>query len=86
MDTIFSTRMDESTKDLIDRLSKSTNKSKKKIIEEAVKLLWEKNRKISKKNIFSKSFGAWKRDESVDETIRNAKGAFEDGMKRRLEE
>lgn len=86
MDHIFSTRMDDSTKDLIDQLSKSTKKSKKKIIEEAVKLLWEQNGKKSEKNVFSMSFGAWERDESGEATIKKAKCAFENSMKRHIQE
>ena len=70
MERIMSTRIDESVLNLINRIVKEKNISKKRIIEEAIRDFWQKIHAEKEVDLFADSFGAWKRDESAEETVR----------------
>jgi len=82
MERIMSTRIDESVVDLIDRIAREKKLTKKRIIEEAVKNLWQKIKGEKELDIFQDSFGAWKRDEPVGETVLKSRMAFNQSMER----
>ena len=58
--------------------------SKRKIIEKAIKNFWEKVYVEKDVDIFQSSFGAWKRDESAEETARKAREAFNQSMQQKI--
>ena len=76
MERIMSTRIDESVLNLINRIAREKNLSKKRIIEEAIRDFWQKIHAGKKRDPFEDSFGAWKRDESTEETVRKSRLAF----------
>jgi predicted transcriptional regulator len=82
MERIMSTRIDESVVALIDRIAREKKLTKKRIIEEAVKNFWQKIKGEKELDIFQDSFGAWKRDEPVEETVQKSRRAFNQSMQR----
>ncbi len=82
MQKIMSTRIDESVLALIDRIAREKNLSKKTIVEEAIKNFWQKIHDEKDVDFFQNSFGAWKRDESTEETVRKSRLAFNQSMHR----
>ena len=82
MQKIMSTRIDESVLAMINRIAMEKNLSKKTIIEEAIKNFWQKINDEKDVDFFQNSFGAWKRDESTEETVRKSRLAFNRSMHR----
>ena len=82
MERTMSTRIDESVVALINRIAREKKLTRKRIIEEAVKNFWQKINTEEGGDIFQDSFGAWKRDESVEETVRKSRMAFNQSMLR----
>ena len=82
MDRVFSTRLDESLVDELERLSRHLGVSKKRIIEEAIRQKAAEVRPDSSVNVWLETSGAWKRSESARTTIRRVRRAFETSMKR----
>lgn len=82
MDKILSARLDEDVILQIDRLSRRLRVSKKKVIEDAVKLYVDKMESKQKTDILKETFGAWSRDETPEETVRKSRTAFRQSMER----
>jgi hypothetical protein len=82
MERIMSTRIDDSVVSLIDRIAREKKLTKKRIIEEAVRNFWQKIKGEKELDIFQHSFGAWKRDEPVEETVQKSRMAFNQSMQR----
>lgn len=82
MDKILSARLDEDIILQIDRLSRRLRVSKKKVIEDAVKLYVDKMERKGKTDILQETFGAWARDETPEETVRKNRDAFRQSMER----
>jgi predicted transcriptional regulator len=82
MDKIFSARVDDSVIQQITNLAKQLKISKKQIIEGAIAMYAKKVEQESKTNIMDQTFGAWKRNETATETVKKARKAFQDSMKR----
>jgi predicted transcriptional regulator len=82
MERIMSTRIDESVAALIDRIAREKKLTKKRIIEEAVKNFWQKIKSEKERDIFQDSFGAWKRDECVEDTVQKSRTAFNQSIHR----
>ena len=82
MDRIFSARIDESVVNQIGILARELNTTKKNIIEKAISLFSEQASKESSVDIFDFTCGAWKREETVAESVHNAKQAFRKSMTR----
>lgn len=83
MDKIFSARIDESIIHKITVLAHALKVSKKKIIEGAIEAYAQKLGKASQASVFEQTFGAWKRDETPQETVERGRKAFRDSMMRR---
>ena len=72
-------------KEIIDKIAKKKNISKKKIIENAVFLFWDKINSEKDNNIFENSFGSWTREDSIKDTVKKSRQAFNDSFNRYLE-
>jgi hypothetical protein len=81
MDRVFSTRIDESTAELLDRLSKARRIPKKRIVEDAIRLYGETLQ--CEPDPFDRSFGAWQRPEPATELYERMRATFESSMHRR---
>ena len=82
MDKIFSTRLDESIIQEIDRLSSLLKTSKKKLIEEMIRRGAREMDCETGKDFWSETSGIWKRGESPDKMRRKARAEFERSMRR----
>lgn len=82
MDKIFSTRIDEAVYNRIGLLSQKLKVSKKAIIERAIMKYSDDVDMTSEIDPLTQTLGSWKRDETPEETIRTAKDAFRQSMKR----
>jgi hypothetical protein len=75
MDRILSTRVDESAAALLDALSRKLGKSKKSILEAALRSYADRAGK-KPLDILDETWGAWKRRETADTTVHKARKAF----------
>ncbi|MDY6903288.1 MAG: hypothetical protein SWH61_01260 [Thermodesulfobacteriota bacterium] len=82
MDKILSARVDEAVIQQVGMLARELKTTKKAIIEAAIKNYSEQKGVESKINIFNKTCGAWKRDETPQESISKARSAFNKSMER----
>jgi len=82
VDKIFSARVDESVIRIIGALARQLGTTKKAIIEGAIRLYDEKIQKENSLDVLEQTFGAWKREESPDKTVGNARKAFRSSMHR----
>ena len=80
MDKVLSTRIDEDTAQTLDGLAVTLRTSKKRIVEDAIRLYSETVEQ--KPDPLDQSFGAWRRTEAPDELHRRIRAAFEDSMHR----
>ena len=80
MDKVFSTRIDEATVQTLDSLAIALRRSKKRIVEDAIRLYSESVEQ--KPDPLDQSFGAWRRPEPPDESHRRMRAAFENSMHR----
>ena len=76
MSKVFSARVDESAVDELERAARQLGISKKQFLEEAIRLLAQQVEKEGAEDIWSETLGAWKRRESRDTTVREARKAF----------
>ena len=80
MDKVFSTRLDENLIRKVNILSVKKSMSKKTLIEQALlKYINDIDDQLDS-DIINRSFGAWQRDETPDQTITGAKQAFKDSF------
>ena len=80
MDKVLSTRVDEEIAQTLDGLAVTLRTSKKRIVEDAIRLYSETVKQ--KPDALDQSFGAWRREETPDELRRRMRAAFEDAMHR----
>ena len=81
MDKVFSTRLDATVVDELDRMSRRLGVSKKQLIEEAIRL--RVNRAGARTaDVWEETCGAWRRRETPATTQRRARRAFESAMQR----
>lgn len=78
----MSTRVDESVTFLLDHLAKKLHKSKKNIVETALRSYSEKINGQNDSDIFKETCGAWKRDEPASVTIKKTRKAFHSSFTR----
>jgi predicted DNA-binding protein len=81
MDKIFSTRVDSAVLKLLDELSKSLKKPKKRIIEEAIER-YARDKKDEGFDIFEATSGCWKEEEFPEATAEKVRTAFSESFKR----
>ena len=82
MDRVLSARVDESIVERISGLARQLHVSKKSVLERAVKALAEKVEAEGQGNVLDQTFGAWRRRESVGQTVKRARAAFQQSMER----
>jgi hypothetical protein len=80
MDKVFSTRLDETIVDELTRMSRRLGISKKRLLEEAIRL--RAGRAGAGADVWAETCGAWQRRETPAGTIRKTRRAFEAGMQR----
>ena len=80
MDRLFSTRIDEATAQTLESLAIALRTSKKRIVEDAIRLYSESVEQ--KPDPLDQSFGAWRRAEPPAELHRQMRAAFEESMRR----
>lgn len=82
MDKIFSTRMDDALIKRIRMLAAARHTSQKAIIEAAIEHYAKETANIADVDIFSRTSGAWQRDESPRQTVTRGREAFRESMSR----
>ena len=82
MDKILSARVDESIIQLISGLAAEMRKSKKRVIEEAIRQYSSTKHHFSEQGILDATAGAWKRDASASEMRKEIRSTFERSMRR----
>lgn len=82
MDKILSARVDEAVIREIGLIAHKLGATKKAVIEGAVRAYGEKVLGETEEDAFGRTFGAWKRDESPNETVQRARAAFRRSMER----
>ena len=82
MDKILSARIDEIILNKISFLAQKLHVSKKKVIEGAVQMYAQRMESTGDMSVFEQTSGAWKRNESTDQTVSHAKNAFRKSMVR----
>ena len=82
MDKILSARVDEMILNKISFLAQKLHVSKKKVIEGAVQLYAQSMESKQDIGVFEQTSGAWKRKETMDQTVSKAKSSFRKSMGR----
>jgi predicted transcriptional regulator len=82
MDKILSTRVDEAIIKQIGLLAQKLATTKKAIIENAVRDYFKKVETDQDVDILEKTFGAWQRTETPEETVRQIRNEFRKSMER----
>ncbi len=82
MDKILSARVEEEILQKISLIASELKTSKKSVIESAINEYAKKIEQESKIDPLELTLGAWKRDESADETVISTKRKFAQSMKR----
>ena len=82
MDKILSARIDEAIVRRISYLARRLSTSKKAVIERAISDLAERIEASDDDYEIVESFGAWRRDESPEESRNTARKAFQSAMER----
>ncbi len=82
MDKIFSTRVDEAVIHRISYLARRLRTSKKQVIEKAVEAYAERVEREQKTSVVAQTAGAWRRNESPEQTIAEARATFQRSMDR----
>jgi len=82
MDKILSARVDEIILNKISFLAQKLHVSKKKIIEGAVQMYAQQVEAAGDMDVFAQTCGAWKRKETIAQTVSHAKSAFRKSMER----
>ena len=80
MDKVLSTRVDEEIAQTLDALARTLQTSRKRIVEDAIRLYSETV--AQRPDPLDQSFGAWRRTEAPAELHRRMRAAFEDAMHR----
>jgi len=80
MDKVISTRVDEEIAQTLDALALTLGMSKKRIVEDAIRLYSETI--AQRPDPLDQSFGAWRRSETPDELHHRIRAACEDSMHR----
>jgi predicted transcriptional regulator len=82
MDKVFSTRLDADLIRKINILATKKSVSKKALIEQALRIFINKTDDTLDNDIINRSFAAWQRDETPDQTVSMVKRAFKEGFTR----
>jgi predicted transcriptional regulator len=82
MDRVASVPVSESIASLVDSLAERLKKPKKEVVEEAIQSYAANIEEEGIAEFIRKSSGIWKRDETIEETVANARKLLNDAMAR----
>jgi predicted transcriptional regulator len=82
MDRVASIPVSESIASLVDSLAERLKKPKKEVVEEAIQSYAANIEEEGIAEFIRKSSGIWKRDETIEETVANARKLLNDAMAR----
>ena len=82
MDKILSARVDEAVIQRIGALARQLGTTKKAIIESAVRSFAQRIEEEKGTDVLQQTFGAWDRKETPQTTVKKARKAFRDSMRR----
>ncbi len=82
MQKIFSTRLDEATISEIERVTARRRISKRRFLEDAIRLHAQRLKAEDETDVWSETMGAWRRRERPTTTIRTARRAFQEAFER----
>ena len=82
MDRVLSVRVDESVIHRLDQLMRRLGGTKKALIEKAI-ARYEVESETGELDVFTQTFGAWERTESVIETTQRSRGILSDSLSHR---
>ena len=82
MDKILSARVNEEIIQQIGLIANELKTTKKAVIETAIQEYAKKIKKEGKIDLLELTLGAWKRDETADETVKSIKSKFKKSMER----
>ena len=82
MDKIFSTRLDEATLDELNRVTRRLGVTKRRFLEEAIRLRAQQSGAAGKADVWAETLGAWRRRESAPATIRRIRKRFRQSFQR----
>jgi antitoxin component of RelBE/YafQ-DinJ toxin-antitoxin module len=80
---VISARIDEEAAALMDRVTEFLGITKRQFLEEAIRMRAREDEKERVRKAIEDSWGAWKRDEPPEETIRQMKEARRAGQEAR---
>ena len=82
MDKVLSVRVDESAIDELDRAARRLGLSKKRLVEEAIRLRVREAKQDDATDVWAETSGAWQRREPASQTVRKARRAFTAAIER----
>ena len=82
MDKVVSARLDETVVDELNRVTKQRGITKKRFLEEAIRIHAAQGEGGPAADVWAETCGAWRRRESPLTTIRRARAAFKAAMVR----
>ena len=82
MDRILSARIDETVAERLNGLARQLHVSKKSILENAINLFSKKVDTDAQTDVLDQTFGTWRRRESAEQSVRQARAAFQKSMER----
>ncbi len=82
MDKVISSRVSEAVAHQIELLSRKLRIPKKRVIEQAILAYAKQTEQEGDLDVFARTSGAWKRRESPGATVKKARKAFRESMKR----
>jgi predicted transcriptional regulator len=83
MDKVLSARVDESAAALLDALARKLGRSKKSILEDALRGYAQHIQEGESLDLVDETRGTWQRKESPAATVRAVRSAFRTSLKRR---
>lgn len=82
MDRVVSTRLSEAAVNELDRLARRLKLSKKQLLEQAIWLRVKQVEDDELTDVWTETLGAWRREETVTETIAEARQSFNRSFER----
>jgi predicted transcriptional regulator len=82
MDRVLSVRVDEATIDELDRAARRLGVSKKRLVEEAIRLRIRDTQRSGATDVWAETCGAWRRRTPASRTVRQVRRAFTAAMER----
>jgi predicted transcriptional regulator len=83
MDKVLSARIDESVLRRIELLARELGTTKKAVIENAIRLYADRLETERQIDVLDRTWGAWQREETPEETVERSRFAFRRSMRRR---